>query len=165
MAARKTTVAKKAVTKKAVTKAATVAAYLAALDPERRQALETVRKLLQQRMPRGYEETMQYGMPTWVVPLRTYPAGYLGKKDVPLPYVSLAAQKQHLAVYLMGVHADPELLERFTLAWKKSGKKLDMGKSCVRFRRVEELALPALGDAIAALPVKAYIAQYERLRG
>jgi hypothetical protein len=139
--------------------------YFAALEPERRAALQTVRKLIARRMPKGYEQTLQYGMPTWVVPLATYPAGYLGKKDVPLPYVSLAAQKQHMAVYLMGVYGDPRLLKSFTAAWKKSGKKLDMGKSCLRFKSVEDLALDALGDAIASVPVLEYVERYERARG
>ena len=166
-ASAKKTVAKKASAKKALKangKPGTVAEYLAALEPERQRALQLVRQLIQKRLPRGYEETLQYGMPTWVVPLRTYPAGYLGKKDVPLPYVSLASQKGHMAVYLLGVYGDEKLLARFEGAWKKAGKKLDMGKSCVRFQRAEDLALDALGDAIAALPVKAFIEQYERAR-
>jgi hypothetical protein len=104
-------------------------------------------------------------MPTWVVPLATYPAGYLGKKDVPLPYVALASQKQHMAVYLMAVSGDVQLLKSFIAAWKKSGKKLDMGKSCLRFKSVEDLALDALGDSIAGVPVSDYVERYESARG
>ena len=142
--------------------AASVTEYLSGLEPDRKQALTAVRKLIKQHLPKGYVETMQYGMITYVVPLKTYPAGYLGKKDVPLPYLSLASQKSHMAVYLMGVYADPARLESFTAAWKKTGKKLDMGKSCLRFKQLDDLALPALGDAIASLSVEAYVEQYQR---
>src|SRR5688572_29373035 len=97
----------------AAEKPATVAQYLGTLQPERKQAISAVRKLIKQHLPKGYEETMQYGMPSYVVPLKTYPAGYLGKKDVPLPYLSLASQKGYMAVYLMGMYGDAKLASWF----------------------------------------------------
>ena len=144
--------------------APTVAEYLAGLSLDRRKAIASVRSTIKKHLPSGYVETMQYGMISYVVPLRLYPAGYLGKPDVPLPFVSLAAQKNHMAVYLMNVYGDPKLDTWFKTAWKKTGKKLDMGKSCLRFKQVEELALDVLGQAVARTPVAEYVARYEQSR-
>jgi hypothetical protein len=149
----------------AAKKPATVTEYLAQLDPERKQAISAVRELIKRQLPKGYEETMQYGMPSYVVPLKAYPAGYLGKKDVPLPYLSLAAQKRYMSVYLMGIYADAELARWFETAWKETGKRLDRGKSCLRFTSVDDLALDVLGQAIASLPLGKYVELYERTRG
>ena len=143
----------------------TVASYLASLPPDRRQAISAVRKTIKQHLPKGYQETTQYGMISYVVPLSTYPEGYLGKKDVPLPYACLASQKNHMAVYLMCVYGDPKLAKWFTAAWKKTGKKLDMGKSCLRFKSVDDLALDVLSEAIAAVPVAKYVAHYASVKG
>jgi hypothetical protein len=144
--------------------APTVAKYLAALSPDRRKAIATVRSAIKEHLPSGYAETMQYGMISYVVPLRLYPAGYLGKPDVPLPFVSLASQKNYMAVYLMHVYADPKLDRWFKAAWKKAGKKLDMGKACLRFKQVDELALDVLGLAVAGTPVAEHVARYEQSR-
>src|SRR5688500_15526187 len=95
-----------------------VSEYLAALPAERKQALSKVRRLIKKHLPAGYAETMQYGMIAYVVPLATFPEGYLGKKDVPLPYLCLASQKSHMAVYLMGLYGDPKQYKWFTTAWK-----------------------------------------------
>src|SRR5688500_11897283 len=104
--------------------ASTVSEYLATLAPERRTELEAVRRVIEKHLPKGYAEELQYGMIGFVVPLKTFPEGYLGKTDAPLPYVSLAAQKRYLAVYLMNVYADPKLERSFRAAYAKSGKKL-----------------------------------------
>lgn len=141
-----------------------VSEYLAQLPAERREALAKVRALIKKRLPKGYLEAVQYGMIAYVVPLKTFPDGYLGKRDVPLPYLCLAAQKQHLAVYLMGLYGDPKLSKWFVAAWKASGKRLDMGKSCLRFKAVDDLALDVLGEAVAKLPVSDFIAQYQAAR-
>src|SRR6188768_1136180 len=138
--------------------------YLAALPAERQRALSKVRTWIKKRLPKGYVETLQYGMISYVVPLKTFPEGYLGKQHVPLPYLCLAAQKNHLAVYLMGLYGDPKLTRWFAAAWKASGKRLDMGKSCLRFKAVDDLALDVLGDAVAKLPVADYVAQYQAAR-
>lgn len=142
----------------------TVAEYLATLPPERKQALSAVRRVINKHLPNGYREVVQYGMITYAVPLKLYPQGYLGKKDVPLPYISLASQKQHMAVYLMCVYGDAETARWFTSAWKKSGKKLNMGASCLRFKAVDDLALDVLAQVVARVPLTQYIERYERSR-
>lgn len=144
---------------------ASVSEYVAGLPPDRKPAISAVRALIKKHLPKGYVESTQYGMITYVVPLSTYPDGYLGKKDVPLPYVSLASQKGHMAVYLMGVYGDAALAKWFEAAWHKTGKKLDMGKSCLRFKSLSDLALDVLGEAIGRLSVADYVALYEANRG
>jgi hypothetical protein len=144
--------------------ATTATEYLKALPPDVRKELTRVRAIIKKHLPKGYAETMQYGMISYVVPLKRYPAGYLNKKDVPLPYVSLGAQKQYLALYLMNVYGDPKLEKAFRGSWKKSGKKLDAGKSCVRFQTAEDLALDAIAEAVASTPVDGFIERYEAAR-
>lgn len=144
--------------------ATSVPEYLASLPAERRKELAAVRAVLRKHLPRGYVETMQYGMISYVVPLKLYPAGYLNKKDVPLPYVSLAAQQNYCALYLMNVYGDPKLERWFRAAWSKSAKKLDMGKSCIRFKAAADLALDVVGEAVAATPVAEWIERYEATR-
>jgi hypothetical protein len=147
------------------TSAKTPAEYLATLPAERRKELAVVRRVIKQHLPKGYVETMQYGMISYVVPLKLYPAGYLGKKDVPVPYVSLAAQKGHLALYLMNVYGNSKLERWFKAAWEKSGKKLDMGKSCVRFETAEALPLDVIAEAIERTPLKDHVERYATTRG
>ncbi len=141
---------------------ATVADYLKTLPEDRRRALQAVRKAIKTALPAGYRETIQYGMISYVVPLKVYPAGYLGKPDVPLPFVSIASQKNHMAIYLMCVYGASET--QFRAAYKATGKKLDMGKSCVRFKKLDDLALDVVAEAIRAMPVNRYIEQYESAR-
>jgi uncharacterized protein YdhG (YjbR/CyaY superfamily) len=144
-----------------MSKAATVKDYLAELPADRREAISTVRAVIRTHLPKGYKETVGYGMICYSVPLSTYPKTYNGQ---PLCYAALAAQKRHCAVYLMNVYGDTPTAKAFRDAFKKAGKKLDMGKSCVRFRAADDLALDALGQAIAATPVADFIAIYERAR-
>ncbi len=144
--------------------ATTVKAYLDGLPPERRAAIRAVRKVVLDNLPKGYEETIAYGMLGYVVPLKLYPKGYLGKKDVPLPYASLAAQKNYMALYLMNIYGDKKTEEWFVKEYTASGKKLDMGKSCVRFKRLDDLPLDVIGKAIARTPVNELIAKYEAAR-
>jgi hypothetical protein len=120
-----------------------------------------VRDATNARLPRGYEEAMQFGMISWVVPADRLPATYNGQ---PLALASLASQKQHMALYLMSVYGDAELAAWFRQAYRATGKKLDMGKSCVRFRTIDALALDVIGEAIARVPVDAYVAAYETAR-
>lgn len=133
--------------------------YLATLDPERRATVAAVRDVVGAAMPDGYAETVAFGMIAWVVPLERYPTTYNGQ---PLAYVSLAAQKRHCSLYLMGVYADQE--SAFRERWA-GGRPLDMGKSCVRFRRVEDLDLPLVAETVAATSVDEHIARYEAARG
>lgn len=142
--------------------AATVEDYLASLPSERRDAVSAVRQVVLDRLPPGYAETMSWGMISYEVPLSVYPDTYNGK---PLMYAALASQKNHMAVYLSAIYADEEARERFEVAYRATGKRYDVGKSCVRFRKLEDLPLDVIGDAIAQLPVEAFIETYERARG
>ena len=142
-------------------KATTMDAYLAELPEERREAISAIRKVILKYLPRGYEEGMQWGMIGYYVPHSIYPDGYHCQPDEPLPVASLASQKNHMAFYGFGLYIDEEQARWFADEWKKAGKKLDMGKSCVRFKKLDDVALDVIGRAIKRLPVKQYIAQYE----
>ena len=142
-------------------KAKTVQEYLGGLPPDRRAAIEAVRKVILKHLPKGFEETMQYGMIGYVVPLRIYPPGYHCGKDIPLPFASLASQKNHMAIYLCNVFGHKETDAWFRREYKASGKKLDMGGSCVRFKQIEDLPLDLIGKVIARTPVKHFIKLYE----
>jgi hypothetical protein len=139
-------------------KAATVAQYLAELPADRRTAIEAVRQVILKNLDKDYEEGMQYGMIGYYVPHRVFPAGYHCDPKQPLPFAALASQKNHMAVYLMSVYGEDE--ELFRAAWAKTGKKLDMGKCCVRFKKLEDVPLPVIGDAIKRYPAKKFIEMY-----
>ncbi|MEA2339896.1 MAG: hypothetical protein QOE82_3903 [Thermoanaerobaculia bacterium] len=148
--------------------ATNVSDYLASLPPDRRAAIEAVRKVILANLDKDYEEGMQYGMIGYYVPHRVYPAGYHCDKKQPLPFAGLASQKNYMAVYLMGLYTsggENKLAEWFREAWAKSGKKLDQGKACTRFRKIDELALDVIGEAIRRLPAKKYIEEYEKRIG
>jgi len=142
-------------------KAKTVKEYLAGLPQDRRAAIQAVRQVILKNLAKGYEEGMQYGMIGYYVPHKVYPPGYHCDPKQPLTFAGLASQKNHMAVYLMCSYGNREHEEWFRKEWAKTGKKLDMGKSCVRFRKLEDLALEVIGKAIARVPVKEYIAYYE----
>jgi hypothetical protein len=142
-------------------KATTVASYLDELPPERRAVVATVRELVRRNLPAGYEETMRWGMITWEIPLARYPVTYNGQ---PLAYAALAAQKNNYALYLMNAHADPVHEDHLRRAYAAAGKRLDMGKSCLRFRRLDELVEGAVAAVIASTGVDDYVARYERAR-
>jgi hypothetical protein len=139
--------------------ATTAEEYLAELPDDRRETVEAVRRLILEHLPAGYEETVQFGMLSYVVPLERYPDTYNGQA---LGYVALANQKQYVSLYLMGAYGDAE--ERFRTAFEATGKKLDMGKSCVRFKRVDDLALDVVASEIGRVPVEDFLAQYEAAR-
>jgi hypothetical protein len=145
----------------ATKKPATVAEYLAALPPERRTAIEAVRKEINRRLPKGYAEGIQYGMIGWHVPHSIHPAGYHCDPKQPLPFACLASQKASMSLHLMSLYLDPPSSKRFTEAWKAAGKRLDMGKACVRFKRLEDVPLDVIGDAVARVPVAAYVKMHE----
>jgi hypothetical protein len=145
-------------------KAATVDDYLSELPEDRRTALQAVRKVILENLDRDYEEGMQYGMIGYYVPHRVYPAGYHCDPKQPLPFAGLASQKNHMAVYLMCAYGDSDVAKWFRQAWAKSGKKLDMGKSCVRFKRLGDLALDVIGEAIRRVPARKHIAYCEAAR-
>jgi hypothetical protein len=142
-------------------RAATVAAYLAQLPPDRRRDVEAVRRVVLANLPPGYEEVVSFGMLGYVVPLARYPDTY---NKQPLMLAALASQKQYMSIYLMSVYGDPALEAWFTAAYRASGKRLDMGKSCVRFARLEDLPLDLVGEVIGKVGVDEYIARYEAIR-
>jgi uncharacterized protein YdhG (YjbR/CyaY superfamily) len=145
-----------------MSKETTVAKYLASLPADRRKEITKVRGVVKKAMPKGYQETMGYGMITWSVPLSVYPDTY---NDQPLMYAALAAQKNFNAVYLMCVYGDSARSKKFVAAFKKAGKKLDAGKSCVRFQRAEDLELNAVADVISSWPMKEYVAYAKKVHG
>ena len=142
-------------------KATTVTAYLDELPPERRAEIAAVRDLVNQALPAGYREGIGYGMIGWVIPLEVYPDTYNGQ---PLAYAGLAAQKNHNSLYLNCVYASEERTERFKAAWAKTGKKLDMGKSCIRFKRATDLALDLIREEISSTTPADFIALYETVK-
>ena len=142
-------------------KAKTVDQYLASLPADRREVLEAVRAVVLENLSKEYEEGMQYGMIGYYVPHSAYPPGYHCDPKQPLPFASLASQKNHIAIYLMCLYGDAEEEARFRKAWAKTGRKLDMGKSCVRFKKIEDVALEVIGQAIKRVPAKKFIALYE----
>lgn len=141
---------------------ATVKDYLAALPPERASALRKVRAAINKGLPKGYKEGIQYGMIGWFVPHSRYPAGYHCDARQPLPFASLASQKHHMAIYLLCIYGNAAHRAWFEDAWKASGHKLDMGKGCVRFTSIDDVPLDVVTEAIARVPVDAYVAEYER---
>jgi hypothetical protein len=149
-------------------KATTVAEYLAELPADRRVAIEAVRKVILKNLDSGFEEGMQYGMIGYFVPHRIYPPGYHCDPKQGLSYAGLASQKQHMSIYIMCLYASSgagsegqKLYHWFTDAWKRTGKKLDMGKSCIRFKKLDDLALDVFGELIRKVPADKYIAFYE----
>jgi hypothetical protein len=144
-----------------ISKAKTVEEYLGSIPDDRRIALERVRGVILRNLDKGFEEGMQCGMIGYYVPHRLYPPGYHCDPQQPLTYAGLASQKNHMALYMMCLYSSTKDQEWFRKEWAKSGKKLDMGKSCIRFKRVEDVALDAIGKAIARIRVRDYIANYE----
>lgn len=141
--------------------AGTVQEYIANLQPDRRTAIEAVRRVILNHLPTGYEEGMEFGTITYYVPLSRLPDTYNGR---PLCIAALASQKSYMSVYLMSVYGSPELKRRFEQDYRNAGKKLDMGKSCVRFKSLDDLPLDVIGKAIAAVGVDAYVAHYQASR-
>jgi hypothetical protein len=142
-------------------KAATVKEYLDALPEDRRKALQAVRKVIKANLDKGYKEGMQYGMIGYFVPHSLYPDGYHCDPSEPLPFAGIASQKNHMAIYLMCLYSDANLQEWFKKEWAKTGKKLDMGKSCVRFKKIEDVPLEIIGEVIKRVPVKKFVDHYE----
>ena len=142
-------------------RAATVEEYLAELPPERAEVVAAVRATILDRLPPGYEETMNWGMICYEIPLARYPDTYNGQ---PLGVVALAAQKRHYALYLNAVYGSPALLEQLRAAYAAAGTRFDMGKSCLRFRDLDGIELDAVGDVLAGVTPEQFIAQYEASR-
>lgn len=143
--------------------ATTIDQYIDELPDDRKKAFSELRNVIKKNLPAGFQEVMGYGMPGFVVPHSKYPAGYHCDPKQPLPFISLASQKNFIAVYHMGVYADPKLLEWFTAAHAKaSSKKLDMGKSCIRYKKPEDIPVKLIGELAARLTPDAWIDLYEK---
>ena len=138
----------------------TVKQYLSELPADRRAAIQTVRQVILDNLPDGYEEAMNWGMITYQVPLDTCPDTYNGQ---PLMYAALASQKHHIAVYLTGIYMDDAEKQKFEAAYHATGKRYDVGKSCVRFRKLEDLPLELIGESIARLDVKTFVDQVNQI--
>jgi hypothetical protein len=142
-------------------KAKTVKEYLAELPADRRAALEAVLEVFRKNVDKDYELGVGYGMIGYSVPHRVYPAGYHCDPKQPLPYAGMASQKNYLSLYMMCLYGHGGEDKWFREAWAKTGKKLDMGKICIRFKRVEDLALDVIAEAIRRTPARKYIEFYE----
>lgn len=141
----------------------TVENYIEQLPEDRRSAMQKLRKVFADNLPKGFEECISYGMIGYVVPQSIYPSGYHCDPKLPLPFINLASQKSHLAVYHMGIYADPELLNWFQLAYSKQVKgKLDMGKSCIRFKKPEQIPFDLFAELASKMSVQDWINLYEK---
>lgn len=138
--------------------AATVEDYLSGLPADRREAIEAVREVIRANLPDGLEETMNWGMIAYEVPLERYPDTYNKK---PLMYAALASQKNHMAVYLTGIYMDDGARQEFEDAYEATGKRLDVGQSCVRFRKLDDLPLGLIGETIGSVGVDEFIDRYQ----
>lgn len=142
-------------------KATTVEQYLAELPEDRRAVIQAVREVILTNIDKDYEEGMQYGMIGYYVPHRIYPPGYHCDPKQPLPFAGLAAQKNYLSLYMMPAYGEGSDESRFRAEWAKTGKKLDMGKSCIRFKKLEDLAIDVIADTIRRTPARAWVEFYE----
>src|SRR3954470_945361 len=139
----------------------TVDQWLSSVAPERKDAINAVRDAVNEHLPRGYEETVDWGMLAWVVPLATLPYTHNGH---PLMLAALGAHTKRMTVYLMSVYSDPKVRREFEIAYKRTGKKLDMGGCCVHFKKLDDLPLDVVGKSIARVSVDKYIESYENSR-
>lgn len=136
--------------------------YISKLPGDRQAAISGLRAIINDNIPAGFEETMSYGMIGWVVPHTTYPDGYHCDPKLPLPFLSIASQKNFVAVYHMGVYANTELYDWFVSEYPKHCKrKLDMGKSCIRFKKMEEIPYNLIGELVSKMTVEDWVSIYE----
>lgn len=143
-------------------KVTTVEEYINELPNDRREAIEKIRKVISKNLPKGFEETIGYGMIGYVVPHSIYPKGYHCDTKQPLPFISLASQKNFIALYHMGIYAEPTLLEWFVSEFPKHAKsKLDMGKSCIRFKKIDDIPFELIGELASKMTTEDWINKYE----
>lgn len=144
------------------TKPATTDEYIAALSADRKEIIAAMRDTVRKNLPKGFQEEMSYGMIGFVVPHSLYPSGYHCDQKLPLPFISIASQKTHIGFYHMGMYADQQLLDWFTAEWPNySKKKLDMGKSCIRFKKPEDIPLDLIAELVKKMNPKDWINLYE----
>ncbi len=143
----------------------TVSEYLASLPPERKKALQAVRKVMRANLDPKIKEGMQYGMIGYFVPHSVYPSGYHCDPEQPLPFAGLASRKSHMSLSMFCLYTDPAETKRFEAAWKKTGKRFDMGKACVRFKKLEDVPLEVLGATLKRIRVARFVKSYETSLG
>lgn len=140
----------------------TVDEYINELDEERKTVITKLRKIILENIPKGFEETINYGMIGYVVPHSIYPSGYHCDTKLPLPFINIASQKSHVAVYHMGIYAKEELMNWFTSEYPKySKRKLNMGKSCIRFKKMEDIPYQLIGELVSKMTVEDWVNCYE----
>ncbi len=140
---------------------ATPEEYLASLPDDRREALTALRSAINEVLPEGYQEGIQYGMIGWSVPHSIYPAGYHCDPKQPLPFIGIGSQKNHMAAYLFCLYLEPDTVERFREAWLATGTKLDMGKSCIRFKKWSDVRVELIQDVVRGATLERFLAIYE----
>lgn len=144
-------------------KAETVKEYIDQIPEERMAAVKKLRTTIKKNLPKGFKECISYGMPAYVVPLSIYPDGYHCKADTPLPFVNFASQKNFVALYHMGIYSDKKLMDWFVKEYPKHcDRKLDMGKSCIRFKKVEDIPYDLIGELMTKISVDNWIKIYEK---
>ena len=144
--------------------AQTPEAYIAQIPEERRGPLQELRKQIRENLPKGFEETISYGMIGYVIPHDIFPEGYHVDPTLPLPFINLASQKNFISVYHYGVYTNKELLDWFTRAYKdQTGRKPDMGKSCIRFKKVEQIPYELIGELCTKITPEQYIEMYQKI--
>ncbi len=145
-----------------ISKAATPAQYIAELPDDRKKVISSLRKAILKNLPKGFAEIMNYGMLAYVVPHSIYPDGYYVNPKQPLPFICLASQKNYISFYHMGLYQGP-LLEWFRKKWKSvTPKKLDIGKSCVRFKKPEDIPIALIGELVSRITPQQWIDLYEK---
>ena len=143
-------------------KANNIKEYLQNIPEERKEVFDKLMKTVRENIPKGFSEELSYGIPAWVVPHSLYPKGYHCSPELPLPFVSVASQKNFIALYHMGIYATPDLLNWFIKEYPKHSKrKLDMGKSCVRFKKMDEIPFELIGDLMKKMNPKEWMEKYE----
>ena len=136
--------------------------YINSLSSEKKDTVKKIISVIQTKLPKGFNEQMNYGMPSWVVPHSRYPKGYHCSPELPLPFLSLASRKSYIVLYHMGIYANQELMEWFLEEYSKHSKyKLDIGKSCIRFRRLDDIPFNLIGELCSKMSVKDWITIYE----
>ena len=144
-------------------KAKTPAEYISELPEERKQAMMKLRETILENLPEGFEEEMSYGMIGYVVPHSLYPAGYHVNPELPLPFINIASQKNFIALYHMGIYSDKDLLNWFVKEYPKHAKtKLDMGKSCIRFKNINHIPYELIGKLVSKVNAEQWIKKYEQ---
>ena len=144
-------------------KPTSVASYVDALPAERKAAFKKLRQVIKKKLPKGFKEVLNYNIPSYVVPHSIYPDGYHCDPKLPLPFMSVASQKNFIALHHMGIYSDPKLLAWFQKEWPKHvDTKLDMGKSCIRFKKIETIPYELIGQLAAKMTVKDWVSRYTK---